>query len=117
MRNLFHILKSRYSWVRKEELQKYLQQKMKEEEAHEFEEKMASSAFLNDAVEGLQQFSSTEKIENYTAELNKQLQRLTAKKVVKKNKGLAVFPISIWLTLVLLLIFIIIVAVMVIFYK
>lgn len=116
MSNLFHILKARSSTIREEELHQYLQQKMKEEEAHEFEEKMASSAFLNDAVEGLQQFSSTEKIENYTAQLNQQLQHLIAKNVTRKKKRLPVFSISIWLALVLLLLFIIIAAVMVMWY-
>ena len=48
--------------LNEEQLLNYINGKLTEEEANAFEKKMAGSSFINDGVEGLQQFSSPEKI-------------------------------------------------------
>src|SRR4051794_39869615 len=71
--------------LNEEQLMKYIQGKLTEQETNAFERKMADSAFLNDGVEGLQQFSSSEKINAYVQQTNSNLhQRITGKKI-KKN--------------------------------
>lgn len=66
-----------------DELLNYVQGKSTEEEEHAVEKKMADSSFLNDAVEGLQQFSSTERANNYVHQLNEQLHN----KLTEKNRS------------------------------
>ena len=47
---------------------------------------MADSSFVNDAVEGLQHFSSPEIVNSYTQQINEQLQqRLNEKKFRRKK--------------------------------
>ncbi|MBN9295908.1 MAG: hypothetical protein J0I41_02805 [Filimonas sp.] len=70
-----------------DDLMKYLQDNLSEEEKHAFEKKMADSPFMNDAVEGLQEFQSNEKLQQYVSQLNKQLQQqLTSKKQQKEKR-------------------------------
>ena len=45
----------------------YIKRKSSAGEEHSVEEKMADSPFVNDAVEGLQNFSSTEKMNSLCA--------------------------------------------------
>jgi len=58
------------------------------EDAHAVERKMADSSFVNDGVEGLQQFSSTEKINAYVQDINEDLRHNLAGKKIKKKKGI-----------------------------
>ena len=68
-----------------EQLMNYVKGKLTEEDAHAVERKMADSSFISDGVEGLQQFSSSEKINAYAQQVNENLhQRLAEKK--RKNK-------------------------------
>jgi uncharacterized membrane protein YgcG len=69
-----------------EQLLKYLQGSLTDEERHELEKQMAHSAFVNDAVEGLQQFDDQAQIQDYVQKLNKDLQKQTAKKKKRKAK-------------------------------
>ena len=64
----------------KDQLLQYLQGEMSEVDKHEFEKEMSDSDLLNDAVEGLQDFNSTDKLNNYVSDLNKQLKKYTASK-------------------------------------
>jgi hypothetical protein len=66
--------------LRSEELVRYLEGKLTEEERHAVEKKIASSDFISDAVEGLEQFHTPEQAAAYTAELNRQLQQAVRKK-------------------------------------
>jgi len=73
--------------VNDEELKKYLSGNISDEERHAIEKKMADSEFVSDAVEGLQQFSSRQKLDEYVNHLNKDLhQYITAKKELKEKR-------------------------------
>lgn len=69
-----------------EELMRYLQGEASEEERFAIEKQMADSPFVNEAVEGLQGFSDPALAKDYVEQLNRQLQKQTAKKVFRKNK-------------------------------
>ncbi len=69
-----------------EELIRYLQGNASEEERFAIEKQMADSAFVNEAVEGLQDFKDPAQVREYVMQLNKQLQKQTAKKLIRKNK-------------------------------
>lgn len=69
-----------------DELLDYLRGKSTEEEEHSVEKKMADSSFVNDAVEGLQQFSSTEKVNKYVQQLNEELHNKLTEKNRSKHK-------------------------------
>jgi ferric-dicitrate binding protein FerR (iron transport regulator) len=69
-----------------EELLRYLEGKASEEERHAIEKKMADSDFVNDAVEGLQQFPSTREVRYLTEQLNRQLNKETASTQLKKRR-------------------------------
>ena len=70
-------------------LLQYLTGGLDKDELHEFEKQMADSPFVDDAVEGLQAFKTKEHIQNYAAELNRQLQKqLQAKKSRREKRKL-----------------------------
>ena len=72
--------------LNEEQLMNYVKGKTSGEEAHAVEKKMANSSFVNDAVEGLQNFSSAEKANTYAQQINEQLhQRLADKKHRRKK--------------------------------
>lgn len=69
-----------------EELIKYLQGKSSEEERFVIEKQMADDAFVNDAVEGLQNFKDPVQVNRYVEQLNQQLHTYTSQKLARKNK-------------------------------
>lgn len=69
-----------------EELLRYLQGEATEEERFAIEKQMVDSSFVNEAMEGLQDFRDPEQVKNYVAQLNIQLQKHTHKKITRKNK-------------------------------
>jgi CHASE3 domain sensor protein len=72
--------------LNEDELMNYIKKKSSAGEEHNIEKKMADSPFVNDAVEGLQNFSSTEKANAYVQQLNDDLRKhLHTKKYRKKN--------------------------------
>ncbi len=78
--------------LNEEQLLNYINGKLTEAEANAFEQQMAGSSFLNDSVEGLQQFSSPEKINVFTQQLNESLRKKIAvrkKKSKRSFKGLS----------------------------
>jgi len=72
--------------LNEEQLMKYLEGKLSAEEMHAVEKQMADSAFVNDAVEGLQSFTNAVNIETYVDQLNRQLHKQTAEKKRRKEK-------------------------------
>ncbi len=54
-------------------LKDYLNGNLSEEAIQDFEKQMSESEFVQDAVEGLQTFSSEKKIQDYVQQLNKNL--------------------------------------------
>jgi len=86
MEDLTNILKDDDN-ISEEELQKYLSGNISEEEKHAIEKKMADSDFVNDAVEGLQGFTSKQKLNEYVNDLNKDLhQYIAGKKEIKEKR-------------------------------
>lgn len=69
-----------------QKLMDYLSQQLSKEQAHDLEKMMADDEFMNDAVEGLQQFNSKQNLETYTEQLNRQLQLQLKKKKARKDK-------------------------------
>lgn len=72
--------------LNEDELMNYIKKKSSAEDEHAFEKKMADSPFVNDAVEGLQNFSSTEKANAYVQQINEDLHKhLQTKKYHRKK--------------------------------
>ena len=69
-----------------EELMKYLHGNASDEERFAIEKHMADDSFVNDAVEGLQNFTDPVQVSEYVEQLNKQLQKHTAQKLIRKKK-------------------------------
>jgi hypothetical protein len=69
-----------------EQLMKYLQGKLSDQELHEVEKQMADSDFMNDAVEGLQNFRSNRNIDQYVLQLNHELKKQTNIKKKRREK-------------------------------
>lgn len=69
-----------------EELIRYLQGNASEEERFAIEKQMADSEFVNEAIEGLQNFKDPAQVTEYVDQLNRQLQKQTTKKLARKNK-------------------------------
>ncbi|MBA4257673.1 MAG: hypothetical protein C0446_00800 [Chitinophaga sp.] len=72
--------------ISNEELLKYLDNDISEDEMHTIEQKMSASDFENDALEGLAQFKSREKIISTTDIINQQLKKQIAKSNKRKKK-------------------------------
>lgn len=70
-----------------EELIRYLEGRASEEERFAVEKQMADSEFVNDAVEGLQQFTATGQLQQYADQLNRQLRKQTTASQRKKNRN------------------------------
>lgn len=79
--------------LNEDQLIKYINGKATAADAHVVEQKMADSVFVNDAVEGLQQFSSAEKISELTQQVNQDLHR---KLITKRAKHLTGIQYQSW---------------------
>ena len=72
--------------LNEDQLKKYLSGEISDEELHAVEKQMADSDFVNDAVEGLQAFDPTIKLDDYVSQLNKNLSRQLDSKKQHKEK-------------------------------
>lgn len=91
--------------IHQEELMlKYLNGELTQQEAHAFEEQMANSPMLNDAVEGLSSVKNANQIDGYVKELNMQLKNYTSSKTKKRKRGIEVNYIVI-VAIVLMIVF------------
>ncbi len=79
--DLKNILSNSNKDIDNQQLMDYLSNQLSKAQTHEVETSMAADQFLNDAVEGLQKIDPTEKINNYSIQLNQELQ-----KIITKNK-------------------------------
>lgn len=68
------------------QLMDYLNDQLSEANKHAIEKNMAVDDFTNDAVEGLQEFTATKDIPLFVDQLNKDLQKKTAKNKRRKEK-------------------------------
>jgi hypothetical protein len=102
MDDLKDILSNGEEQVNEDELMKYLEGNLSEEERYEFEKKTNDSAFTNDALEGLQQFKSKQKLDEYVSQLNKNLhQQLATRKNRNRRRKLKDNP---WFLLTIIII-------------
>jgi hypothetical protein len=86
-----------------DELLKYLDEKTPEEEKHALEKKMPSSAFENEAIEGLQKFRNKQKLDDYVKQLNKNLhQQIAARKQAKRSRKIKELPMIILVVVIIL---------------
>ena len=67
-------------------IKRYLEGNATEEERFAIENQMSDEAFLNDAIEGLQEFKDKDLMQEYVVQLNKDLQKQTDKKKARKLK-------------------------------
>lgn len=85
MADLTNILQSDDE-LNEEQLKKYLSGQANAEELHTVEKSMADNEFVNDAVEGLQDFSSQSKLNDYVEQLNKKLHQHLEQPKERKRK-------------------------------
>lgn len=79
-KDLLNILANSNKDIDNQELMDYLSGNLSGKQLHDVERSMADNAFLNDAVEGLQQMADQKKLQSYVEELNANLQKNMAKK-------------------------------------
>jgi hypothetical protein len=84
--DLKDILSNSNKDIDNQQLMDYLSNQLSQAKTHEVESNMANDPFLDDAVEGLQQIAPAEKINNYTIQLNQELQKIVAKNKRAKEK-------------------------------
>ena len=76
-----------------EQLMNYLKGYLSREDAHDVEEQMIDDSFVNDAIEGLQQFSSNKKLDDYVRQLNHHLhEQIGAQKQRSEKRRLKDMP-------------------------
>lgn len=85
-----------------QKLMDYLSGQLSKEEMHELESQMVDSDFMNDAVEGLENFEPSGGIQGYVEQLNRDLQKNIRKNKKKKDKRK--LPARPWMILAILLI-------------
>ena len=84
--DLKNILANSNKDIDNQQLMDYLSHHISEADSHHVEENMADDAFINDAVEGLQQFKPTDNLQVYVEQLNNDLQKQIAKNKKRKEK-------------------------------
>ena len=72
--------------IEQEKLLDYLNKNLSAAEAHEVEKQMANDEFMNDAVEGLENFKNKKDVSLLVQQLNSELKKQTEKKKAKKEK-------------------------------
>ena len=93
--DLLNILSNSNKDIDNQQLMDYLSGKLSEKEMHEVEQSMADSDFLNDAVEGLQDFDKKKDIRAYVEQLNANLQKnLQKKKDRREKRRLKEYPLT-----------------------
>lgn len=91
-----------------QKLMDYLSGKLSAEEKHKIEEQMADSAFVNDAVEGLEDVKNKKDLSLFVEQLNTNLHKQLNKKKKRKLKRTRKDQPWLYLTIVILLLLIII---------
>jgi hypothetical protein len=85
-KDLLNILANSNKDIDNQQLMDYLSGNLSGEPLHDVERSMADNAFLNDAVEGLQQLRSQKDLQVYVEELNAALQQSMARKKERRMK-------------------------------
>jgi hypothetical protein len=106
--NLKDILSNLNKDIEQEKLLDYLNKNLSAAEAHELEKQMADDEFMNDAVEGLENFKNKKDVSLIVEKLNKDLKKQTAKKKLHKEKRKLKDQPWLYITIVTLLLLVII---------
>jgi hypothetical protein len=85
-KDLLNILSNSNKDIDNQQLMDYLSGNLSGEPLHEVERSMADNAFLNDAVEGLQDIGNKKNLQAYVEELNAALHKSVAKKKQRRLK-------------------------------
>jgi len=102
MADLRDILSDDEEQLNNDELMKYLDDNLSDEQKREFEKKIETSDFVNDAMEGLKSFKNKQNLDNYVNQINKNLDKqLQLKK--QRNEKRKIKHIS-WIVLSIVLI-------------
>ena|ERR1700744_5698475 len=72
--------------VDNKQLMEYLRNQLNNADAHEVEKNMADDAFVNDAIEGLQNFDAKKDVQSYVTQLHEDLNKQLSKKKKRKEK-------------------------------
>jgi hypothetical protein len=102
-KDLLNILANSNKDIDNQQLMDYLSGNLSGEPLHDVERSMADNAFLNDAVEGLQQLGNRKNLQVYVDELNANLQKSMAKKKQRRLKRRLKEAPWAWLVLLLVL--------------
>lgn len=84
--NLKDILSNLSADIDQETLLLYLNGQLSEEKRHEVEKKLLENEFAGDALEGLQQYKNSEKLNSVVDQLNHDLKKKLHKKKEKKKE-------------------------------
>jgi Rps23 Pro-64 3,4-dihydroxylase Tpa1-like proline 4-hydroxylase len=106
--NLKDILSNLNKDIEQEKLLDYLNKKLSAAEAHEVEKQMADDEFMNDAVEGLENFKNKKDLSLLVEQLNNDLKKQTAKKKKKKEKRRLRDQPWLYITVIILLLLVVI---------
>jgi hypothetical protein len=102
MADLRDILSNEEENLDEQELKKYVQGHLPNDEQHNVEKIAADSPFMTDALEGLEQIKNNEKLDEYVKQLNKNLQQqLNTFKQRKEKRKLKDNP---WIVIAFILI-------------
>ena len=94
--------------IEQEKLLDYLNKNLGAAEAHEVEKQMAEDEFMNDAVEGLENFRDKKDLSLMVQQLNRELKKQTEKKKAKREKRKLKDQPWLYITIVTLLLLVII---------
>lgn len=87
-----------------QKLMDYLSKQLSKQDTHDLEKMMAEDEFINDAVEGLEQFNNVSKLPVSVEQLNRELQKQIAKKKDRREKRKIKDQPWVYFTIILLLI-------------
>ncbi len=100
-----------------EQLMNYLQGNLSDAERKNVQKQMGDDAFVKDALDGLQQFSSNKKLHEYVRSLNQNLQQQLAVKKQKEAKRKLIHPSWIVMATVLILLLCVLAYVVIMFVR
>jgi hypothetical protein len=87
-----NILPDNNEQLSNEDLLKYLDSRTSEEEKYAIEKKFSDTSFESDAIDGLQQIKSQERLKNHVSQLDQKLQQqLISKNTVRKKERSKIF--------------------------
>lgn len=95
------ILSENDEQLSEEDLLKYLDSNISEEEKSEIEKKINNHSFESDAMQGLLQIQNKDNVEKHVTQLNQKLKQLTTKKSRKEKRQINIFK---WIFVVILFI-------------